>query len=111
MTAREMTKDEAAEKLVAHCRVMAKYWAEQGGTKEQICKGVAFSILVALDGGSMALPGFMLVPISAEGDREYYQKEGKNWWPNEDIGGSLHERFYERQESGQWQHVFSESGR
>lgn len=65
-----------------HCRGLAKYWAElPNKTPEERCSGVAFSILVALDGEAIAVGPFSVRPIVAG-------EEGEN------IAGAMHDLFF-----------------
>ena len=52
--------------------------------------GLAFSILVALDGGAGALPGYEVKPLRDGYDNEYTEEN-----PAPDIGGCLHELFHQ----------------
>lgn len=82
---RELTTDEARDQLVAHVRDMIAYWEAQPGSSRSQLEGLAFSILVILDGETM-LPGFK-VACCAE--------HGENWFPDGvDLAGSLHERLF-----------------
>jgi hypothetical protein len=107
---REWTRNEAQQQFVEHCLGMVKYWADKVGTQpvgykkpmtaEDAVDGIAFSILVALDGGAMALPSFVVIPSPHESDKAYCQAHGENWYPEVtypkqacDISGGLHELF------------------
>ena len=94
---REYTIEECREKFLTHVAVMADYWAKLPGLSvEARCEGVAFSLLVALDGGTMALPLFVVTPGPHPDDKEYHFRRGEDWWPSEgDIAGTLHESFHE----------------
>lgn len=99
MSPRVYTKDEVRDKFLEHVRDMANYWATtpQGGTVQERCEGVAFSILAMLDGNSGALPGFEVIPHPHPTDKEYHKSAGENWFPDDcDIAGALHEKFYDR---------------
>jgi hypothetical protein len=61
---RALTEEEVVEKLMRHFFAMAKYWVtldRPGMSTQERCEGVVFSVLVALDGGSLGLPSFDLV--------------------------------------------------
>ena len=97
---REYTAEEARQMLIKHISHVVDYWAEQDGSPEWICQGVAFSILTMLDGCAGMLPGFLIAPSPHEDDREYNIEHGENWWPenhdavlNGELGGSLHDEF------------------
>lgn len=55
------------------------YWdTVDGSTQRERLQGLAFSILATLDGCSVGIPEFSIVPMDG----------------TENIGGSLHEVFY-----------------
>jgi hypothetical protein len=65
-------------------------------------EGLAFSILVMLDGGSAMLPGFVVAPLPDPSDKDYHIMKGENYFPENhdaaekikgDIAGALHERM------------------
>jgi hypothetical protein len=102
---REYTRDEIRARFLEHCRSVAKYWASpnlhSNPTIQDRTEGAIFSLLATLDGSTLALPGFMLVPCPHPEDKAYHQKEGENWFPEPpadvelvDIGGALHEHFF-----------------
>lgn len=99
---REMTMEEVREAFLGHVRVMVDYWTNlPDQTVEQRVSGVAFSVLVALDGAAASLPGFIVAPLPHPEDREFLQGECENWWPENhdvtvraDISGELHDEFY-----------------
>jgi hypothetical protein len=74
---------------------IVEFWSlvdmEEGGQRERIA-GAVFSIIAAIDGESSAVPPFLLVPVSTEGDEWSFQWRGAG-----DIsGGRLHKKFLER---------------
>jgi len=73
--------DEFRDEFLDHIAHLVKYWndVEKEDPIEKL-EGLAFSILVALDGESAACPGYSVIPL------------GEN--PLMDISGSLHELFY-----------------
>ena len=99
---REKTVDEMREEFLSRVRILIDYWAEVGGpdspktTKDRLA-GLAFSMLVTLDGGAADLPGYLIIPNSSEEDKAWYQEQGENYYPvppdniEGDIGGYLHE--------------------
>lgn len=99
---REMTDDEVRKKFLDSVRGIAKYWASESRaqTVQERCDGVAFSILVLLDGGHGMMPGFTVAASPHEDDREYRRELGEDWFPvsdcEHDIAGSLHEQYYGR---------------
>jgi hypothetical protein len=108
---RELTEEEVRDRLLAHVRGMVHYWemiklGPKEGLHERL-EGLAFSMLVMLDGGSVDLPKFIVAPDPHPSDREYLASEGEDWYPENhsvvdtvkaDLGGSLHEHFHKRPE-------------
>lgn len=102
MEAREYTEDEVRNQFLDHVKVMVDYWENNVGhktTKERL-EGLAFSILVAIDGGS-GLPSFILAPRPHEDDKQYNVDNEENYYPENhnsdvkcDIAGGLHENFF-----------------
>lgn len=76
------TPEELREKFLNHARYMVKYWASQAGTVEQNVEGAIFSLLVAIDGGSMGLPAFDLVARPHPEDKRYAMGLGERWIEN-----------------------------
>lgn len=101
---RAYTEDEIRTMLLRHMRSLAKYWAttkldRKFETKEaemiDRCEGVVHSILTTLDGCSIVLPGFQIIPNPHPDDKQYHLDHGENYFPDEgDISGFLHESFY-----------------
>ena len=101
---KEKTKEEVREEFLGHLRMMVSYWEKLEGnhsTKERL-EGLAFSMLVAIDGGTN-LPSFILAPMPHEDDKEFHTNEGEDYYPENhesdvkcDISGSLHEQFYKK---------------
>lgn len=100
---REKTTEEIREEFLKHVRHLIQYWDEVSGknapeTQKERLEGLAFSILVALDGNTMALPKFIVAPDPHPDDKEYLISEGNNYYPENhnsdvkgDIAGCLHE--------------------
>jgi hypothetical protein len=83
---REYTLKETREEFLNHVRNMSNYWATlPDKTDKERCDGLAFSILVALDGMSMGICGFELIPSFHESDPKYLKSIGENWYPKGDI--------------------------
>jgi hypothetical protein len=105
---RQYTEDEIRAMFLQHVWAMIDYWANVDEGKHDIrgrremLSGFAHSMLAAIDGCSVGLPGFLLIPYPHESDREYLQGQGDNWFPEfhatEEVcdvsGGSLHELLY-----------------
>jgi hypothetical protein len=100
--ARELTETEVRNNFLQHCWDMIDYWENFPDiTLHKRMSGVVFSLLVALDGESADLPGFIVAPFPNSDDKEYNRLNGNNWYPENteenidcDIAGSLHEYFY-----------------
>lgn len=94
---REYTEEEMQREFVEHIHALIDYWENEDRaptTKEKL-EGLAFSILTAIDGEAMAVPGYKLIPITSEEDKQYYISQGENYYPEDtDIAGSLHEIFH-----------------
>ncbi len=114
--AHELTTEEVRERFLDHVRTMVHYWETVSMKQRELVNetelharlsGVAFSILVLLDGGTR-LPGFIVAPVPHESDKAFHQNEGSDWYPENhriegqvqaDIAGCLHELFYPRKET------------
>ncbi len=101
MSPHELNRDEMRELFLEHIRTMVGYWEreERAPSVREKLEGLAFSMLVAIDGES-GLPAFHLVPRPHPDDKAFSQENGENWWPDpngleHDISGELHERFHE----------------
>jgi len=94
---KQLTTDEVRAKFLSHVNHLVKYWAElPDQTDFDKVEGVAFSILAAIDGCAMALPGFVLAPCPHKDDKQFHIDNGEDYYPripnsNHDIAGSLHE--------------------
>lgn len=106
-TPREYTKEEVTERFLNHIRTMVNYWDRQPDkSSEEKLEGLAFSILVMLDGCSLGFPGFIVAPLPCEEDKDFCINEEKiNYFPqnheiedkiNCDIAGGLHNLFYNK---------------
>lgn len=102
MTAREFTENEVRERFLKKVWSTIDYWSSvEGISYREKMEGLAFSMLVILDGGSsMDMPGFVVSPHPHPDDKEFSRGEGENWYPQIskgeacDIAGSLHEQFH-----------------
>ena len=100
---RVKTEEEIREKFLSHVRSLINYWDRVDGkdapkTQKDRLAGLAFSILVTLDGEAADLPGFIVAPNPHPDDKEYHISEGSNYYPENhklkvkgDIAGCLHE--------------------
>jgi hypothetical protein len=98
---RVYTVDEVREKFLTHVAALIQYWVEveRGGSLRERVEGMAHSILAALDGNAMALPGFVVAPAPHPSDRAYCVKEGEHFYSEApavecDISGELHSLMY-----------------
>ena len=90
--------DKAREEFLEHVHVMIDYWMNldsegtpQGETElKWKMEGLAFSMLVALDGGAGGLPGYEVKPLYDAYGNGYTEEN-----PAPDIGGCLHELFHQ----------------
>ena len=103
MESRQYTEEEVKKQFLDHVRTMVKYWENEPTTQtlKDRLEGLAFSILVAIDGRSSSLPSFILAPLPHENDMQYAIDLKENYYPqnNEsnvkcDIAGTLHDSFY-----------------
>lgn len=69
--------------FVGHVVNTVAYWNElKGLSQQERLHGLAFSIMSALDGASINLPGYEVRPLAEDGKK-----------PGPDIAGDLHDRF------------------
>lgn len=105
MKPHEFTKGEIREQFIGHIRAMVDYWEKEprNPTAREKLEGLAFSILVAIDGSAMALPGWILAPCPHPSDKKYHQDKGECWYPDNevaekvvkgDIAGGLHDNLF-----------------
>jgi hypothetical protein len=101
---RQMTTEEASERFLEVVWAQVQFWKRQLGPADAetmaALEGVAFSILVLLDGYIGMNPAFRVTPLV---DRDWAtdaEKHGLPCWPispdhddQVDIAGSLHDRF------------------
>jgi hypothetical protein len=88
---RELTKEEMLDRLLNQFDALVEYWHKVKVTEKE-CKpgesvvkyrleGLLFSIFATLDGCSMGLPAFHLVPDPHPADPDTLKEQGENWWP------------------------------
>ena len=77
-----MTPEQMRDEYLRAIADAVRYWLaeDRAPTAREKLNGLAFSILVMLDGGSMAVPGCSVVPNCDEGG-----------WNREEVAGGLHE--------------------
>ena len=102
------TEDECKELFLQHCRAHVRYWQDlyrnQGKDAEEAIEGAVHSVLSTLDGCSLSIPGFLIIPYLQQDDHDYMVAQGERPWPVTDetaianltdIGGDLHQYFYQ----------------
>ena len=78
---RAYTEEEVRAKVIAHVSAVAEYWASlPNQTPRERCDGVAFSLLVMLDGGSMDLPAMDVSLAPHPDDKPFHEACGENWF-------------------------------
>lgn len=94
---RAYTDQEVAKQIVEAFAHNAEYWAKtpSGGTVEERCHGLAFSLLSTLDGSSLNLPAIDLVPAPHPDDKEWHISRNENYYdPNTVVSFALHEMYH-----------------
>jgi len=97
-TSRALTPEEVRTELLTQIALMADYWATTvppETTPLARAHGLVFSILVILDGESLALPAFDLIPAPCPGDKAYFQSQGRPYFEAAPVNSShsLHEEY------------------
>ncbi len=96
---RAYTPEEVREQILTHMRGIAKYWAtvDHRPCIEKV-EGAMFSVLTMLDGAT-DLPAFDLTPCPHESDKDYYIKNGENWYDNKQVINEcqLHEEWHRKE--------------
>jgi hypothetical protein len=94
---RAYTAEEARDLFLQTVANYVDYWEKESRQPELRAKleGLAFSILVILDGEAASLPGFTVKPLPSVEDKDWYIKQGENYFDSEtDIAGSLHDNIH-----------------
>jgi hypothetical protein len=98
---RAYTSEEATELFLGHIRSMVEYWdqlPDTAQTQKDRLSGLAFSILVLLDGDTIVVPGTTVTLQPHESDKTYHQANGENWFePGTELSYPLHEMFYRKE--------------
>ena len=98
----ELSRDEIREEVARQIWRIVDYWESKFPADVPLRRrlsGVAFSILVMLDGGVPDIPGFIVKPDPHPDSREWHKMRGENWYPDgpeaerPDITGELHGDF------------------
>ena len=84
----KITPEDLRDELIDAIRNIARYWSKQEGSTLDVCDGVAFSILVLLDGCSSAMPCSFDLTAHVHPDDEDQSYEGVT------ISDMLHEHYY-----------------
>lgn len=95
------TTAEVKAKFLNHVKLIADMWLSEGKTKEEAVHGAIFSILAAIDGCSVDIPGFILAPITSRENQIDAKENGEKYYMLNDqeavfsdIGGSLHDDYH-----------------
>ena len=96
-----ITKEQTREDFLKQIKSIVWYWASSNVhdvTMMERCEGVAFSILVMLDGGS-GLPAFDVIVRPHPDDQSFHEAEGEDYYVdgmviNDDC--QLHDLFYKK---------------
>lgn len=89
---RAYTSGEVTEQLMETIAHNIHYWQTQPncGTMEDRVSGVVHSLFAILDGRTLPLPAFDLVPAPCDGDKEYHVEKGENYYdPEASISTNL----------------------
>ena len=94
---RAFTTEEVRAKFIDRVAQMTRYWENESRaptTREKL-EGLAHSMLVMLDGGSVGLPSFIVQPDPHPSDFGFLSSQGENYFPDRDcnISGPLHEEW------------------
>lgn len=101
------TKQEMRHMFVSQICDNIDYWLNEARAEDARTKleGLAFSILVMLDGEAADIPAFEVIPMSTAEDRKYLTKSGSKCYPpNTDIAGGLHPMLHEVRKSRRSNH-------
>ncbi len=100
---RQYTNEETREEFLKYMWNLIDYWDKETphrNTREKLT-GLMHSVLATLDGCACASPGFLVIPCPHKDDKQFNIDNGENWYPpvddklkEHDIGGSLHELYY-----------------
>ncbi len=79
-----INSDSIRDNFIYYVRGLVEYWKKSDLTNDdEKLEKLAFSILVALDGEAVGVPGFHIIPLTDEESSFDY-----------DIAGNLHDLFY-----------------
>lgn len=99
---KEKKMEEVREDFLNHVRDMVDYWHDvPNKTEKEKLNGLAFSIMAALDGCSVDIPGFIVAPLPHETNKQYHMDNEEDYYPenhnsevNCNIAGELHDHYY-----------------
>lgn len=78
---RAKTAKEVRKEFLKHIHAVSEYWANlPDKTPQERCDGVAFSILVTLDGESADFPAFNVSLSPHPNDKKFLESHGENWY-------------------------------
>jgi hypothetical protein len=97
---RAYTAEEARDMFLSAARMLAHYWATtpQGGTTQERCEGVVFSLLNCIDGTSGSFPCALDLTLRPHpDDKAFHIAEDESYFePGMVINDAmLHELFYD----------------
>ncbi len=100
MPARQLLPAECRAKLFGHLGALVAYWRDlpeqqllagnaDGNVTQERLTGLLFSMLSTLDGSSLSIPGFLLVPHVSPEERAEAIADGEKYWPSEAINANV----------------------
>jgi hypothetical protein len=99
---KEKTPEQVRQEFLEMIHFNIRYWSSHSLEKsvEDRLKGLAFSILVAIDGNHAGLPAFILAPNPDSTDKSHHIKMNEDYFPEQitnircNISGSLQDALY-----------------
>lgn len=100
-TSRELTLEEVEDRFLQQVAATVRYWENENrapSVREKL-EGLAFSLLVILDGGAGFHPSCLVIPSPHPDDKQFAISQGENWYPQVaedipgDIAGGLHNKI------------------
>ncbi len=99
-TPREYTEDEVRREFIKFINERIRQTGGRSPATREKLEGLAHTILVAIDGGVLGLPKFILAPDPHPDDKKYNIGQGQNYYPENreagvkcNISGSLHDDY------------------
>lgn len=96
---RAKTEEEIKEEFLTEVENISHYWTSlPNKTNKERCEGVAFSIMVLLDGCS-ALPAINMHIAPHEDDKQYYIESNEDYYKDNMMfnNSMLHEQIFKNQ--------------